>query len=71
MRVTVRVCDLIAVQQCFGRRRAQSEGHVEDPEAQTVSQILPASFALQSAANRLLHRHVQARQVAYTCTHAV
>jgi len=63
------VCYLVAVQQCLGGGGAQPEGRVEDPEAQTVSQVFPASFTLQSATHLLLHLQVQDRQVAYTHTH--
>lgn len=62
---------LVAVQQGFSGGGAQPEGRVEDPETQTVSQILPASFTLQSATQRLLHLCVQARQVAYTRKHFI
>lgn len=62
---------LVAVQQGFSGGGAQPEGRVKDPETQTVSQILPASFTLQSATQRLLHLCVQARQVAYTRKHVI
>lgn len=54
---------LVAVQQGFSGGGAQPECCVEDPKTQTVSQILPASFTLQSATQRLLHLCVQVCQV--------
>lgn len=62
------VCYLVALQQCFGGGRAQTEGSVEDPETQTMSQFFPTSFTLQGATHLLLHLHVQTRQVACTRT---